>query len=219
MSDCGDMENLTNLMMDIRMRQDRIISQQIDLKYDIRAIQCGVDEKIDGFLEEMRAKFLRKMSPEVSRSQIVVYNDSRPTKNKVDGLKKIPSDLNKNILVEDISGKRDGKKDIQSSEVNYSLKAEKVDIDNYQHDNVCNHLDDTFYTEDIMKQVDEIMKSAEKPNQSNSIEIEIEETSIETDEATTEMPIKRKRRPEILTISPVSRRTKDYWRIVTELSF
>ncbi|KAL2518981.1 hypothetical protein Adt_15228 [Abeliophyllum distichum] len=78
--DCKKSENLkskkkSKIAADKRLRQDRIISQQIDLEYDIRTIQCGVDEKIDEFFEEMRAKFLGKSSPEVSRSQLVVYND------------------------------------------------------------------------------------------------------------------------------------------------
>ncbi|KAL2461481.1 hypothetical protein Adt_44901 [Abeliophyllum distichum] len=101
----------------------------------------------------MRAKFLGKSSTEISQSQLVIYNDLGHMGN---GVKKIPSDPNK------------------SSEVNYSLKAENVDLLNCQHDNVCDPLEDTFYTEDVMKQVDEIMKSAEKPNQSKSIEIKLQ---------------------------------------------
>ncbi|KAL2512982.1 Uncharacterized protein Adt_18582 [Abeliophyllum distichum] len=50
-------EKLNKIMSDIRLRQDQIISQQIDLKYEIRAIQRFVDDKINGFLGELRAKF------------------------------------------------------------------------------------------------------------------------------------------------------------------
>ncbi|KAL2488985.1 hypothetical protein Fot_42277 [Forsythia ovata] len=44
-------EKLNNIMMDIRLWQDQIISKQIDLKYEMRAMQRSVDEKISGFVE------------------------------------------------------------------------------------------------------------------------------------------------------------------------
>ncbi|KAL2525575.1 Cyclin-dependent kinase A-1 [Abeliophyllum distichum] len=84
---------------------------------DIGAIQRGVDEKIDGFLEEMRINFVEKSIPEVSRSQLVVYNDLVPILNKVDGWKRIPIDPNKYVSFEDILDKRDGDKEFKSSDV------------------------------------------------------------------------------------------------------
>ncbi|KAL2502482.1 hypothetical protein Fot_36330 [Forsythia ovata] len=47
------------IMMDIRLRQDQIISQQIDLKDELRAMQLSVDEKINGFIDELRRKLTR----------------------------------------------------------------------------------------------------------------------------------------------------------------
>ncbi|KAL2498103.1 Uncharacterized protein Adt_23653 [Abeliophyllum distichum] len=64
---------LKEIMSDIRLRQDQIISQQIDLKYEIRAIQRFVDDKIGGFLGELRAKLDGQSSAE-KRGQIVLYN-------------------------------------------------------------------------------------------------------------------------------------------------
>ncbi|KAL2549233.1 hypothetical protein Fot_10763 [Forsythia ovata] len=75
-------EKLNKIMMDIRLRQDQIISHQIDLKYELRAMQRIVDEKINGFVDELRVKLSGKSSSHVSSSPIVIYNDSIKMKTK-----------------------------------------------------------------------------------------------------------------------------------------
>ncbi|KAL2528617.1 Uncharacterized protein Fot_21218 [Forsythia ovata] len=121
-------EKLNKIMSDIRLRQDQIIAQQIDLKYEVRAIRRSVDDKIAVFLEELKAKLDGKCSSDVSPGQIVLYKS-----------------LN--------TGFGDGIGDQQ---------------------NISNPLDDKFYTEDVMEQVEEIFKSAEKSKHSGTTETNIE---------------------------------------------
>ncbi|KAL2486438.1 hypothetical protein Adt_31194 [Abeliophyllum distichum] len=66
-------EKLNKIMSDIRLRQDQIMSQQIDLKYEVRTIRRFVDDKIAGFLEELKAKLDGKCSFDVTPGQIVLY--------------------------------------------------------------------------------------------------------------------------------------------------
>ncbi|KAL2516340.1 uncharacterized protein Fot_30311 [Forsythia ovata] len=68
--------------------------------------------------------------------------------------------------------------------------------------NFSDLFDDKFYTEDVMEQVEEIIKSAEKSKNSNTIEIESEGAYFLIDETATEIPVKRQRKPGILTKSP-----------------
>ncbi|KAL2509925.1 Uncharacterized protein Fot_33572 [Forsythia ovata] len=66
-------EKLNKIMNDIRLRQDQIIAQQVDLKYEVRAIRRSVDDKIAVFLEELKVKLDGKCSSNVPPGQIVVY--------------------------------------------------------------------------------------------------------------------------------------------------
>ncbi|KAL2517660.1 Uncharacterized protein Adt_13907 [Abeliophyllum distichum] len=147
-------EKLNKMLSDIRLRHDQIISQQVDLKFEVRAIQRFVDEMIGGFLEELKAKLDGMCSTEVNHGQIVVYNS-----------------LNTGI------GNGIG-----------------------EQQNISDLLDDNFYTDDVMEQVEEIIKSAEKLKHSD--EIESEGSDVFIDEVATEIPVKRQRKPGILTKSP-----------------
>ncbi|KAL2482639.1 hypothetical protein Fot_44083 [Forsythia ovata] len=112
-------------MSDIRARQDQIISQQNDLKREVRAIQGYVDDKISSFLEELKAKLDGDMRSEANPGQMVIYK----------GLK---------------TGASSGSGDQQ---------------------NFSDLLDDKFFTEDVMEQVEEIIKSAEKSKTPDTIEV------------------------------------------------
>ncbi|KAL2477879.1 hypothetical protein Fot_46893 [Forsythia ovata] len=112
-------------MSDIRLRQDQIISQQNNLKREVRAIQGYVDDKISSFLEELKAKLDGEMRSEANPGQMVIYK----------GLKTDAS-----------SGLGD-------------------------QQNFSDLLDDKFFTEDVMEQVEEIIKSAEKSKTSDTIEV------------------------------------------------
>ncbi|KAL2552155.1 Uncharacterized protein Fot_05774 [Forsythia ovata] len=117
-------EKLYKIMSDIRLRQDQIISQQNDLKREVRAIQGYVDDKISSFLEELKAKFDGEMRTEANPGQMVIYKSLK-------------------------TGASSGLGDQQ---------------------NFSDLLDDKFYTEDVMEQVEEIIKSAEKSKNSDTIE-------------------------------------------------
>ncbi|KAL2546931.1 hypothetical protein Fot_16164 [Forsythia ovata] len=117
-------EKLYKIMSDIRLRQDQIISQQNDLKREVRAIQGYVDDKISSFLEELKAKFDGEMRSEANPGQMVIYKSLK-------------------------TGASSGLGDQQ---------------------NFSDLLDDKFFTEDVMEQVEEIIKSAEKSKTPDTIE-------------------------------------------------
>ncbi|KAL2529137.1 Uncharacterized protein Fot_21738 [Forsythia ovata] len=64
-------EKLYKIMSDIRLRQDQIITQQNDLKSEVRAIQGYVDDKISSFLEELKAKLDGELRSEVNPGQMI----------------------------------------------------------------------------------------------------------------------------------------------------
>ncbi|KAL2558929.1 Uncharacterized protein Fot_03668 [Forsythia ovata] len=76
--------------------------------------------------------------------------------------------VNKHDSIEDILDERDGDEECKSSGVNNSPNAE-IHPDPRHYDSFCDPHDNIF-TEDVLKQVDKIMKDAERPKHSNSIE-------------------------------------------------
>ncbi|KAL2517897.1 hypothetical protein Adt_14144 [Abeliophyllum distichum] len=69
------LKKLRNLLVDIRSRHDRIISQQSDLKFDIQALHQEIDENFDNFMDDVRTKIPSKLDYEVHDRQLVVFND------------------------------------------------------------------------------------------------------------------------------------------------
>ncbi|KAL2532950.1 Ulp1 protease family [Abeliophyllum distichum] len=85
-------EKLNKIMLDIRLRQDQIISQQIDLKDDLRKMKLSVDEKINGFIDELRRKVTKNSTSHVYPSPIVIYTDLAKMKTKVDEWERVPKE-------------------------------------------------------------------------------------------------------------------------------
>ncbi|KAL2459846.1 Uncharacterized protein Fot_54590 [Forsythia ovata] len=80
-------EKLNKIMNDIRLRQDQIIAQQVDLKYEVRAIRRSVDDKIAVFLEELKFSLAYCTSVSESSKFNIYYDICNQTDNQSQMLK------------------------------------------------------------------------------------------------------------------------------------
>ncbi|KAL2480398.1 hypothetical protein Adt_33364 [Abeliophyllum distichum] len=132
----------------VGLKELRIISQQTNLKSDIRTLHREINAKLDNFIDELRTKVPSKLDSlmEVHDTQMVVFNDHEEFSR---------------TAAFDYNGPTDSTGEI--SDVVHAANLHSQVRNTYQNDNVSifDPLEDSFYTEVEMKQVAEIIKSVE----------------------------------------------------------
>ncbi|KAL2544847.1 stomatal closure-related actin-binding protein 2 [Forsythia ovata] len=89
---------------------------------------------------------------------------------QVDEWERIPKEwLGSHNSLQGVFDKRNGDEEYKYIDVHKSAHAE-LGSDLHIHENSCDPLDDKFYTDDVIKQVEDIIKSAEKSKHSETVE-------------------------------------------------
>ncbi|KAL2549901.1 hypothetical protein Fot_11431 [Forsythia ovata] len=91
-------------------------------------------------------------------------------KPRVDEWERVPKEwLRSHDSLQGVFDKRNGHEEYKSIDIHKSAHAE-LGSDLHLHENSCDPLDDKFYTDDVIKQVEDIIKSAEKSKHTETIE-------------------------------------------------
>ncbi|KAL2530085.1 hypothetical protein Fot_22686 [Forsythia ovata] len=89
---------------------------------------------------------------------------------RVDEWERVPKEwLRSHESLQGVSDKRNVHEEYKSIDVHKSAHAERGS-DLHLHENSCDPLDDKFYTDDVIKQVEDIIQSVEKSKHTETIE-------------------------------------------------